>query len=147
VPAKRSDGQKLIAFPLSQELLDLVDSSRGSENRSAWIRRAIADELRALGHTVPGEIVNAPDRVGKGGAPSHQSSKKKSKNLVDEGIRLVAEGCKQPNKEASTSGSGTPNKSVKVSIRRQGKDEVKPRSKISVKKSKEKKGDSGSASA
>jgi hypothetical protein len=58
MPSKRAPNQKLIAFPIDDELAGLMDRARGTMNRSQFIRDAIA---RMLG--VPAEMGRAPDRV------------------------------------------------------------------------------------
>jgi metal-responsive CopG/Arc/MetJ family transcriptional regulator len=61
VPGKRSAGQKVIAFPLDEDLLDELDRVRGSMNRSQFIREALAIKLG-----VDPRKTAAPDRAGKG---------------------------------------------------------------------------------
>ena len=58
MPSKRAPNQKLIAFPIDDELAGLMDQARGTKNRSQFIRDAIA---RMLG--VPIQMGKAPDRV------------------------------------------------------------------------------------
>jgi len=63
MPGKRSDGQTLIAAALDAEMLALMDSMRGGKSRSQYLREAIAEKLEGMGHKIPGEWINAPDRA------------------------------------------------------------------------------------
>jgi len=65
MPSKRGEGQVLIAFALDFGLTRALDQARCGvgENRSVFIRRAIAQELCGRGMAVPPGIEKAPDRV------------------------------------------------------------------------------------
>jgi hypothetical protein len=67
MPNKRAADQTLIGFALNRELLRALDLARKplGQNRSDFIRLAIADELRNLGITVSDAATRAPDRVRK----------------------------------------------------------------------------------
>lgn len=58
-----------MAFPLDEQLLAALDRARGARSRSAVVREAIYSMLKAQGYQLPPALVNAPDRVGKGGRP------------------------------------------------------------------------------
>ncbi len=64
MPNQRSKSQKLLAFPLEITLADLVDatSARMGSNRSQFIRRALVNELTAMGIKVPEGLQFPPDR-------------------------------------------------------------------------------------
>lgn len=89
MPSKRSDGQKLIAFPVDVRLLAMVEKARGRMSRSAWIRKAVVNELVRMGFDVPEDIGEAPDRVGKGGRPTHK--KKVREYEFEKSSAMVAE--------------------------------------------------------
>lgn len=63
----RSDGQVTITISLSEDLVAGLDDCRGSEARSAFLRKALAEKLKAMGLAVSAAAVQAPDRAGKGG--------------------------------------------------------------------------------
>ena len=64
MPNARSKDQTLLAFTLDQKLADVMDSvsSVRGENRSEFIRRALVNYLRELGHPVADSLSRAPDR-------------------------------------------------------------------------------------
>ena len=64
MPNQRSPGQKLVAFPVDEELLTELDQQRGKLSRSQFIRDALAEYLQSLGVPVREEIVSPPDRTG-----------------------------------------------------------------------------------
>jgi hypothetical protein len=49
---------------MDSDLLGEVDTARGRVSRSQFIREAIAEKLRAMGVSVPEDIVYPPDRAG-----------------------------------------------------------------------------------
>lgn len=61
-----------ITITLPEELLTAVDKARGRMGRSEFLRLALAEKL-GMGD----ELVAAPDRVGKGGRPTHKEVRKK----------------------------------------------------------------------
>lgn len=67
VPGQRGRGQTLVAFPLDEELLAALDQARGPLSRSAILRKALFDHLRAKGYQLDESLIAAPDRAGKGG--------------------------------------------------------------------------------
>jgi hypothetical protein len=79
VPNQRSPGQKLIAFPLDEDLLAELDRARGHMNRSQFIREALAAKLGVQSS----DIIAPPDRAGKGGpkAARKQAKKPGTKNV------------------------------------------------------------------
>ena len=84
MPSKRSDGQKLVSFPVDERLLAKIDAARGTQSRSAWIRGAATRYLESLGVEVSEELGNAPDRVGVGGRPTHKKkAAKKAAKVYD----------------------------------------------------------------
>jgi len=82
VPNSRSPGQKLIAFPLDEELLSALDSARGPLNRSQFIREALAAKLGLAGHALQ-QATAAPDRVGKGGPKEKGKAGLKGRSASD----------------------------------------------------------------
>jgi hypothetical protein len=66
MPGKRADGQILIAAALEQDMLALMDSTRGGRSRSQYLREAIAEKLALQGFKIPAFWINPPDRAGKG---------------------------------------------------------------------------------
>lgn len=54
---------------VDEKLLRAIDKRRGGLTRSAFVRQAIGNYLG-----VSGELLNAPDRTGKGGRPKGSSS-------------------------------------------------------------------------
>ena len=68
---------------MSRRLLDEGDRARGSMNRSEFLRQAV---VKVLG--LDEGMAAAPDRVGKGGRPTHKAAKVYD---LDEARRLVAE--------------------------------------------------------
>lgn len=60
---KERNGLSLIAFKLDRELLEEIDRARGRLGRSAFIRDAIAADLKARGVKVAEEITGVPDRA------------------------------------------------------------------------------------
>lgn len=67
VANQRSKDQELVTLAVNVNLLREVERLRKTlnEDRSLFIRRAIADKLRALNIHVPPEWVEAPDRARK----------------------------------------------------------------------------------
>jgi hypothetical protein len=65
MPNKRGDNQMLVAFAADMGLVSTLDEARmlTGENRSAFIRTAIAEELRKRGVSVPPGSEHSPDRV------------------------------------------------------------------------------------
>jgi hypothetical protein len=65
MPNKRGADQVLVAFALDAKLAGALDQARckSGENRSAFVRKAIAEELRKRGHVVAPGTERAPDRV------------------------------------------------------------------------------------
>ena len=61
--------QVRISLSLPQGLLDAIDKARGSTSRSEFLRLSAAEKI-GLGK----EFVSAPDRVGKGGRPTHKGA-------------------------------------------------------------------------
>lgn len=84
MPGKRSKGQKLIAIPLDEDLLKLIDESRGHESRSAWVRAAIAGLLAEQGYNIPDGLARAPSRDGVGGRPKSTAAGNKVELLAEE---------------------------------------------------------------
>lgn len=64
MPGKRSPNQRLVAFPLDEDLLSMVDEARGPISRSQFIRDALAEHLG-----LPNAIAEPPDRAGKKANP------------------------------------------------------------------------------
>lgn len=63
----RTKGQTRITISLSEVFLEAIDKRRGTVSRSEFVRRSVAEAL-GLGE----DLAAAPDRVGKGGRPSHR---------------------------------------------------------------------------
>lgn len=57
----------MIGVRVDDALLAEIDRLRGAMSRSEFVRRAAYDALKAAGSSLPGSIVSAPDRAGKGG--------------------------------------------------------------------------------
>lgn len=82
---KRSDGQTLLTVAVDQNLLAAIDSKRGFENRSAFVRRVICEHLK-----IDLSLSAAPDRIGKGGKPTH------ARKAKENDLPQVAEGGRAP---------------------------------------------------
>jgi hypothetical protein len=79
-----------ITITLPEELLAAVDDARGRMGRSEFLRLALAEKL-GMGD----ELVAAPDRVGKGGRPTHKEVRKKEMKVYLMEVRkqeMAAEG-------------------------------------------------------
>lgn len=67
---RRSEGQKLMPIPVTEQLLKEIDSGvavSGIGDRSKFVRFAIREKLESLGIKCPPEIWLPPTRVGKAG--------------------------------------------------------------------------------
>lgn len=109
----RSPGQTLIGVAVDEKLLAAIDKKRGGLTRSAFVRQAIGNFLG-----VAGDLLNAPDRTGKGGRP-RKTSALSSRNLRDEHLPQVAEGGrKSPSPRKSklkpVPGTGAPDEKAQV---------------------------------
>lgn len=69
----RSKDQTLIAVPISKVFLEEIDSVRGDQSRSAFVRAALLEKMQRIKGDLPKEISYAPSRSGKGGKPTHKS--------------------------------------------------------------------------
>ena len=87
MPNSRKKGQKFVGSQADEELVTLVDTARGREDKSRWLRRAIIAQLRAEGLKVDTDLELAPSRAGVGGPRTHD------KNLD---MALVAETPEKP---------------------------------------------------
>lgn len=72
----RSKDQTLIAVPISKQFLAEIDSVRGDQSRSAYVRAALLEKLEKVKGSLPKELSYAPSRAGKGGKPTHKPSEK-----------------------------------------------------------------------
>ena len=63
--------QKRISMTIGPSLLSAVDAARGTMSRSEFIRECLAEKL-----ILDESFVAAPDRVGKGGAPTHKKNRR-----------------------------------------------------------------------
>lgn len=68
----RSNDQTLIAVPISKAFLQEIDSVRGDQSRSAFVRAALLEKMKTF-TSLPKEMSYAPSRTGKGGKPTHKS--------------------------------------------------------------------------
>jgi len=66
---QRAPGQKLIAVPMKDEFIDVIDEYVLNEgtSKSAFIREAVYEKLTRMGKPVPKNITYPPGRTGKGG--------------------------------------------------------------------------------
>lgn len=74
MPNSRKKGQKFVGFQADEELVTLVDTARGREDKSRWLRRAIIAQLRAEGLKVDADLELAPSRAGVGGPRAHEQN-------------------------------------------------------------------------
>src|SRR5579884_847103 len=63
MPSARGKDQIPISFWLEKELLSRIDMVRGYQQRSQFIREAIAEKLRRSGISVPHRLVYPPPRA------------------------------------------------------------------------------------
>lgn len=78
---------KLIGCYCDREFAARIDAARGALSRSQFARDSLAEKCGRMGFPVPVNMVNAPDRAGKGG-PKSSSSSRAWKVTVDEAARL-----------------------------------------------------------
>ena len=76
----------MIGFWADPEFAAKIDEARKSVSRSQFARDALEEKLRAMHIPIAREKVIAPDRVGKGGRPSHRP---KSAINSDQGARMA----------------------------------------------------------
>lgn len=62
---QRRENQQLIGFWADSEFASQVDAARGLQQRSQFLRDAVADYLRRRGYAVRPEKTVAPDRTSK----------------------------------------------------------------------------------
>lgn len=76
VPNQRREGRQVVALWMDEKFLAALDAARQGrgEDRSTFIRKAIAEELTRLEIPFNAEEVFAPDRTGK----EKQSPRKKA---------------------------------------------------------------------
>lgn len=67
MPNVRGKDQIFIGFQADAELLREIEAMRGGLSRSHFVREAVAEKLRGMGINVAEQLVNPPDRAGKGG--------------------------------------------------------------------------------
>lgn len=64
MPSKRRKGQTFLGFQAAEELVQLIDSARGYDDRSLFLRKAIANHLKEKGFSVPDDLIYPPARTG-----------------------------------------------------------------------------------
>ena len=77
--AKQMAGEKQVFFgqKISAKLIALIDESRDGKSRSQWAREAFVEKLIRESPdqaTALLTLIDAPDRAGVGGRPSHKKS-------------------------------------------------------------------------
>ena len=75
----RSAGQKLVAVPMNEDFITLINEvvvRFNYSDRAKLIREAIAEKLERHGIKVPKELIVTPSRIGKAGRPPKSSPKK-----------------------------------------------------------------------
>lgn len=75
----RSVGQKLVAVPMNEDFITLINDAVVRFNysdRAKLIREAITEKLERLGLKVPKELIVTPSRIGKAGRPPKAAAKK-----------------------------------------------------------------------
>jgi hypothetical protein len=67
MPGRHSAKTKLLGFYADSDLVDEIDSARGPNSRSDFLRDATVEYLRQRKISIPEAYRRAPDRTGKGG--------------------------------------------------------------------------------
>ncbi len=101
----RSPGQTLIGVAVDEKLLQAIDLKRGGMTRSAFVRQAIGNFLG-----VSGELLDAPDRTGKGGRPKKTNSAQRAELEPSHDVKLQ----KKKTKLKAVPGTGTPDGNTKA---------------------------------
>lgn len=65
MPNQRRSGQTFVGFQSDDDFVKMLDSARGRNSRSLFIREAVAEKLRTLGQVVSEDLVYAPDRAAR----------------------------------------------------------------------------------
>lgn len=87
MPTSRSEGQKLVNVPMNDKFIEAINDAVKQFNyddRSKFIREAIAEKLERLGKKVPRSFTAAPLRIGKGGGVAKRGkSRAEGKSQAD----------------------------------------------------------------
>lgn len=65
MPNQRREGQIFVGFQADVDLIAELDKARGREERSLFIRKAIAEKLQKMHIHVPDHLIYPPDRAKK----------------------------------------------------------------------------------